>query len=317
MDGRWSPGTAPRARSSSIPCSSPKPDARSSRARRLVVEPTPWSGLATGEGKAHNASVRRILLPVCLVLVGCHTETTEKPRPIEGSTDAAAAAPETAMPSIPRPEEDLARDADRKPFEVLEFFGIEPGQTVVELMSGRGYYVEVIARAVGPTGKVHAHNSPFVLERFAEGPIEERLRSPALQHVSRLDSELDDPHLPEDVDAVLMILFYHDTYWQKVDRARMNAAVFEALAPGGIYGIVDHHAEVGSGSRDVQTLHRIDAELVEREILDAGFELVDRSELLRRPEDDRTVNVFDPAIRGKTDRFILKFRKPTAAGHQP
>jgi len=214
----------------------------------------------------------------------------------------------TAMAA--RPPEDIARDANRKPLEVLEFFEVGPGDTVVELMAGSGYYADVLARVVGDDGKVYAQNSPFVLKRFAEGPLTERLKDPALSHVSRLDTELEEPGLPKGLDAVVMVLFYHDTYWQEVDRAAMNAAVFAALAPGGVFGIVDHHAEAGSGDRDVKTLHRVDKALVTAELIAAGFELAEESDLLRHPEDDRTTNVFAPEMRGQTDRFVLKFRVP-------
>lgn len=231
----------------------------------------------------------------------------ETPAPAPANEPAPAKAePATELP--PRPDKDVARDADRKPFEVLAFFGIGEGMRVVELMAGSGYYVEVLARVVGRKGEVWAHNSPFVLKRYAEKPISARLEKPELSHVERLDTELDDPQLPPDLDAVVMILFYHDTYWQGVDRTKMNAAVFAALRPGGVFGVVDHHAEAGSGDRDVKSLHRIDAELLEKEVLAAGFELEAKSDLLRRPEDDRKTNVFD--IRGKSDRFVYKFRKP-------
>ena len=207
-----------------------------------------------------------------------------------------------------RPEEDVKRDADRKPQQVMDFFGITPGQTVVELMAGGGYYVELLSQRVGPAGKVFAHNSPFVLKRFAEAPITDRLARPGLSNATRLDTELDDPKLPSGLDAVMIVLFYHDTYWQGVDRPKMNAAIFAALKPGGVYGVIDHYAENGSRDRDVETLHRVDAELVKAEILAAGFELDAESDLLRHPEDDRTTNVF--RMRGKTDRFVFRFRRP-------
>ena len=132
------------------------------------------------------------------------------------------------MPTLiaKRPPEDVARDADRKPYEVLTFFGIGAGQRVAELLTGRGYYAEILAGVVGPSGHVYAHNTPFVLNRFADKPLTERLSNPALTNVTRLDTELEDPQLPAALDAVVMVLFYHDTYWQKVDRARMNAAIF-------------------------------------------------------------------------------------------
>jgi predicted methyltransferase len=240
----------------------------------------------------------------CLAATACSIRTPPRPVDAPDPVLVAVAAPE-------RPAEDRARDADRKPTEVLHFFAIEPGMQVAELMTGRGYYAEILARAVGPTGRVYAHNSPFVLKRFAEAPLAERLARPGLENVSRLDREVDDPGLPAgELDAVLLILFYHDTYWMEADRARMNRAVFESLVPGGVYGVIDHFAEDGSGARDVKTLHRVDAQLVKKEILAAGFELEAESELLRHPEDDRTKNVFDEDIRGKTDRFIYRFRKP-------
>ena len=216
-----------------------------------------------------------------------------------------------AVEHADRPEEDRARDADRRPREVLAFFGIGPGMRVADLMTGRGYYAEILARAVGIEGRVYAQNNPFVVERFADEPLRERLARPGLESVVRLDEELESPGLPRgELDAALLVLFYHDTVWQEVDRAAMNRAIFESLRPGGVFGVIDHHAEKGSGVRDVQTLHRIDAEVVKEEILAAGFVFDGESDLLRHPEDDRTQNVFDDAIRGKTDRFIYRFRKP-------
>lgn len=224
-------------------------------------------------------------------------------------TDAPAAVDVAAL-TAKRPPEDVARDTDRRPYEVLSFFGIGPGQRVAELLTGRGYYAEILAGVVAETGHVYAQNTPFVLNRFAAAPLAERLSNPALTNVTRVDSELEDPQLPGGLDAIVMVLFYHDTYWQNVDRARMNAAIFGALRPGGVFGIVDHHAQAGSGDRDVESLHRVDAELVKREIEAVGFVFEAESDLLRHPEDARTTNVFDQAIRGKTDRFVYRFRKP-------
>ena len=235
----------------------------------------------------------------CLLGLGFVAQAGEIPDHIHAAVDA----PD-------RPEADRARDADRKPGEVLTFFGIEPGDQAVDLMGGAGYYTELLSRVVGGEGVVYAQNNAFVLTRFADKPLTERLKNPDLANVRRLDRELDDPGLPDGLDAVIMILFYHDTYWQGVDREKMNAAIFKALKPGGIFGIVDHHAEAGSGSRDVKTIHRMDEGLVRGELLAAGFELAAESDILRHPEDPRSENVFSPNIRGKTDRFVLKFRKP-------
>jgi predicted methyltransferase len=209
-----------------------------------------------------------------------------------------------------RPEDDRARDEARRPDAILRFFEIAPGQRVAELMTGRGYYAELLSRVVGEEGVVIAQNNAFVVERFADAALKERFANPELANVQRVDAELEAPGLPGDLDAVLMILFYHDTYWQETDRPAMNRAVFEALKFGGVYGVVDHHAEAGSGDRDVKSLHRVDAELVKSEILAAGFVLDAESDVLRHPEDDRSANVFDEGIRGKTDRFVYRFRKP-------
>ena len=278
----------------------------------------------------------RWILGCALVLAGCGSSGSQtagtSPDPATASTTGpdspAATAVETEAEPVPppapslealraaidtdaRPAEDRARDAGRKPAEVLHFLGIGPGMTVAEMMAGAGYYVEVLARVVGPEGTVYAQNNKFVLERFAEKPLSERLENPDLGHVVRLDRELDDPGLPVgQLDAVLMILFYHDTFWMGADRSKMNRAIFDSLKPGGTYAIIDHHAESGSGDRDVKTIHRIDIELVKKDILAAGFELAAESDLLRNPDDDHTINVFKPEIRGQTDRFVLHFRKP-------
>jgi predicted methyltransferase len=213
-----------------------------------------------------------------------------------------------------RPEDDRARDADRKPAQVLDFFGIEPGMHVAELMAGRGYYTEILSRALGPGGKLHVHNTEYVLDKFARGPITERLQRLETNNTVEWHRPLDDLDLPKgELDAVLLILFYHDTYWMDVDRHAMNAQLYDALEPGGIYGVVDHHARDGAGASRVKDIHRIEHELVLEEIRKAGFVLEARSALLRHPEDNRTTDVFDPSIRGETDRFIYRFRKPADA----
>ena len=132
-------------------------------------------------------------------------------------------------------------------------------------------------------------------------------------NLRRWDHDLGALGLPTgEFDVVLFFLFYHDLFWQKTDRAAFNASVLDALEPGGIFAVSDHRAEAGSGARDVESLHRGDAEQIKAEILAAGFELVAESDLLANPEDPRTKNVFKKGVRGKTDRFLYKFRKPEA-----
>jgi len=136
-----------------------------------------------------------------------------------------------------------------------------------------------------------------------------------MANVTRVDRELDDPLPPEaqNLDAVFLVLVYHDTVWQGVDRARMNAAIFRALRPGGVYVIVDHSARAGTGTADVQTLHRIDEEVVKTEVPQAGFKLAAEGDFLRNPSDPRDWNASPRAAaekRGTSDRFALKFVKP-------
>jgi predicted methyltransferase len=186
---------------------------------------------------------------------------------------------------------------------------------VAELGAGGGYTAELLARTVGTTGKVYAQNSQFLLDRFAEKPWSDRLAKPVMKNVVRLDRPFDDPFPPEveDLDAVLIVLFYHDTFWQKVDRERMNQAVLRALKPGGVYGIIDHSAAAGHGAADVETLHRVEEKTLREEVEKAGFELAASADLLRNPDDPRDWNA-SPRVagerRGSSDRFVLKFVKP-------
>lgn len=214
-----------------------------------------------------------------------------------------------------RSEADRALDEGRKPAEMLAFYGIKPGMKVAELGAGGGYTAELLARAVGKDGVVYGQNSQFLLERFAEKPWSERLTKPIMANVVRVDREFDDPLPPEakDLDAVFMVLFYHDTFWLGTDRDKMNKAIFDALKPGGVYAIIDHNAAEGRGTEDVQTLHRIEESVLVAEIEKAGFRLEATANFLRNPEDTRDWNAAPGAAgekRGTSDRFVLKFVKP-------
>jgi len=210
---------------------------------------------------------------------------------------------------------DRALDPGRHPAEMLAFYDIRPGMRVAELGAAGGYTSELLARAVGPTGAVYGQNSSLILQRFAEQPWSTRLATPPMHNVVRVDREFDDPLPPEarNLDAVFIVLFYHDTVWMGVDRAKMNRAVFDALRPGGVYAIIDHSAHAGSGTADVQTLHRIDEQVVRDEVTAAGFDLVGEATFLRNPSDPRDWNDSPSAAadrRGTSDRFVLKFVKP-------
>ncbi len=231
-----------------------------------------------------------------------------QPSDAESAIRAAVDAPD-------RSADDRALDPGRKPAELLSFFGIQPGMRVAEIAAGGGYTAELLARAVGPSGAVYGVNSEFILDRFARAPWEERLRKPVMKNVVRLDRSFDDPFTADvtGLDAVFCILFYHDLFWMNVDRPKMNAAILRALRPGGIYAIVDHSARTGSGASDVQTLHRVEEQLVRDEITRAGFELVESAEFLKNRNDTRDWNANPRSAgeqRGKSDRFVLKFKKP-------
>ncbi len=230
----------------------------------------------------------------------------------------AAKIPDSIRAAVDAPDRsaaDRALDAGRKPAEVLAFFGIGPGMHVADLGAGMGYTSELLARIVGPKGVVYAQNNRFILERFAEAPWSARLQKPVMKNVVRVDREFDDPLPAEahDLDAVVMILFYHDTVWLGADRAKMNAAIFRALKKGGVFAIVDHSAKPGDGTSVTQTLHRIEEPALRKEVEAAGFKLKKESDLLRNPSDTRDWNDSPMAAgdrRGTSDRFTLAFVKP-------
>lgn len=211
-----------------------------------------------------------------------------------------------------RLDSDRARDADRKPDRVLDFFGIKRGMHVADLMAGDGYFTEILARSLGDEGRVYCQNTAIPLRVFAEKPLTERLARPGLENVVRLDTEFDDTGLPEGLDAAILIRFYHDFGWMEVDRDMFNDMVFSRLKPGGLFGVVDHIAKAGVGISQGKSLHRVDPALVREEIEAAGFVLEAESFLLRNKADDHEWNIFSDGAkrRDKTDRFIYLFRKP-------
>lgn len=215
-----------------------------------------------------------------------------------------------AVADAARPEADKARDADRKPAEMLAFAQVRPGMKVVELAPGGGYFTRLLSLSVGNAGKIYAVSSrplPWLGEWTAAHP-----------NVTLQAGTPTDPLSPEPVDLVWTTQNYHDFKNRPADAsgkdgaALYNAAAFAALKPGGIYLIGDHEAAPGSGTSQTATLHRIESAAVVREVEAAGFKLEARSDILKHPADDHTGKVFDSGIRGKTDQFVLRFRKPRA-----
>jgi len=219
----------------------------------------------------------------------------------------------TQLASESRSAEDRARDAGRKPVDVVAFLGIEPGMTVVDLIAAGGYYTEVLSVAVGPKGKVYAQNSDFVLkmrEGANEKAISARLAGGRLPNVERLNKEVAELGLaPASINAAVTALNFHDVYNSNGEEAALGflRAVYAVLKPGGVLGVIDH---VGNAGADNKELHRIEESRVLAAAKAAGFEVEAVGDLLRNPADDHSKNVFDPSVRGKTDRFVLRLRKP-------
>ncbi len=222
-----------------------------------------------------------------------------------------------ALSHTARSEKDRERDALRKPGEVMQFFGIEPGMTVLDLFSGGGYYSELLSYVVGPEGSVTAHTNAAYMG-FTGDEATTRYAAGRLPNVEVLVAENNALTLPEGkFDAVMMILAYHDIYyanpedgWPKIDGPALLAELYAGMKPGAILGIVDHVAESGSPPETGGTLHRIDPAIVRADIEAAGFIFEDEPQMLRNPEDDHLKSVFDPAISGHTDQVVMRFRKP-------
>lgn len=202
---------------------------------------------------------------------------------------------------------------------MLTFFGVAPGMRVLDLNSATGYFTEILARSVGPTGHVVAHNHTGAKSILGENAISARYVNGRLPNVVPMYARHDElAFAAATFDLALLSLVYHDTYWHAagadwgpVDRPALLAALRAALAPGGIVGIVDHHAHSGANPvESVHLTHRIDRAIVLRDFEAAGFVFDAESAALGNPNDDRTRSVFDPSINGKTDRFVLRFRRP-------
>ena len=208
----------------------------------------------------------------------------------------------TALANPERPDTERAMDATRKPAEVLGFYGVKTGDKVADIWSARGYYTAILSQVVGPKGVVYAAN-PAPRAEFTD-----RWKKAQYGNVRVIDGPFENIALPQDgsLDFVLIHLNYHDVAPEV--RTAMNKRVYGALKSGGIYGVVDHSAKDGTGNEASKTLHRIDKQLVLKEVTAAGFKLAREGTMLRKPEDTRDFNVNKE--RDKDDRFVLAFQKP-------
>jgi predicted methyltransferase len=265
--------------------------------------------------------MRKPLLSLVAVLglAACATQPMGPPPP-PPSGPVAVAIPANiaaALTSPARPAADMARDQDRMPGEVLTFAGVKPGAKVADLIPGTGYFTRLLAKSVGPKGVVYAY-VPDELTKLAkrEPAVNAIARDPAFSNVKVILNTLPNFNAPEKLDLVFTAQNYHDMhdkFMGPADLSVVNRQVFKALKPGGVYLVIDHSAEPGTGLRHTEDLHRIDSAVVKSEVTAAGFIFEGESKVLRDPADSRKTNVFDPAIRGKTDQFVFKFRKPANA----
>jgi predicted methyltransferase len=235
-----------------------------------------------------------------------------------GATARQAADPGAAYASVladpVRTTADRERDAARHTAETLAFAEVKPGQKIADMIIGGGYFTRVFSAAVGPEGHVTAWQ-PDEFVAFQASYGEAVTAADALPNVDGVHSPIGAPAFPAGLDLIFTAQNYHDLHLQPFaadTAAKVNAAAFAALKPGGLYVIVDHHATAGSGLSAAHSLHRIDIEAVKSEVEAAGFVLDGQSDILANTTDPMTANVFDPAIRGHTSQFMLRFRKPAA-----
>ena len=239
--------------------------------------------------------------------------STTDPATTATATEQAASDLRSLLASEDRAASDRARDAGRRPADVVEFLGIEIGMRVMDVIAAGGYYTEVLSLAVGDDGHVVAHNPPSVLE-FRDGANEKaistRLADNRLPNVTRLNKDFADL-APEDgsFDAAITALNFHDVYNRSGPESAVTSlrSLASVLRPGGVLGIIDHVGEAGA---DNAALHRIEISRVLETVEAAGFVIESDSDLLRNETDDHSLFVFDESVRGKTDRFLLRVRKP-------
>ncbi len=232
------------------------------------------------------------------------------------ATSAAPATPAyvTAALNDPARKDDAANDARRQAAAVMTFSEVQPGQKVVELAPGGGYWTRIFSGIVGANGHVYTVR-PNEMGKYDAKPTaewQELVKAPPYTNVSILQQPAATLSVSGPVDLVFTSQNYHDyhdSFMGPVDMAKFNKQVFDALKPGGLFVVIDHVANAGDTGA-TESLHRIDPEVVKKEVEGAGFVLDGTSDALKNPADDHKVKVFDPAIRGKTDQFILRFKKP-------
>lgn len=212
-----------------------------------------------------------------------------------------------------RSESDIARDKTSKPHEIMAFLGVKKGDHVLDFLGGGGYYSQLLASKVGPTGKVVLHTNQAYM-KYVGKELEQRTASGALNHVTRLLSEAENLKFGESqFDSAILVLGYHDFFFLdegwNFPSNKVIPQVLKALKPGGKLLIIDHSAAEGAGISLAKSLHRIEGDFVKKDMVNRGFSFVKESKILRNEQDPLDIIVFDPKIRRHSDRFVYLFAK--------
>ena len=225
---------------------------------------------------------------------------------------------DSALTHAGRPAGDSARDALDHPAEMLRLAGIKPGMIVADVLAGDGYYSELASYVVGPKGRVYPINN-LAFDNWSQPALKDRMAGGRLANVTQQTVELGDMKLaPASLDAVLLVKVYHDMYWvdstpkspwPKIDVGLVLDQLAKALKPGGTLLLIDHSAKAGHGKSDAGELHRVEEAFAVQDFNAHGFKVVAKSDLLRRPDDARNLVSYKGPALGKTDRFVLLFRK--------
>jgi len=249
-----------------------------------------------------------MMKPLLAAAIATALAATAVARPPAGPPPAIA----SALADQSRPQTDIARDAARKPAEMLAFAGVRRGMKVVDLFPGAGYYTRLLSILVGPTGKITADVPEEEASRMTREltRMNEVAAEPGRGNVTVIHDPLMKPWPAASIDVFWTSLNYHDVGDMGADPVAFNRQVYDGLKPGGVYIVIDHVAAPGSGRRDTKPLHRIEPSMVRSEVEAAGFVFDGESKVLANPADDHTLRVFDPAIRSHTDQFAFRFRKP-------
>ena len=253
-----------------------------------------------------------VLLGVLLLPLAAAAQTSAPAA--SGSADVKVPAYITRAINDPARAADRKDDARRKIADVMAFSGVKPGDRVLELVPGSGYWTRVFSRIVGPNGHVYTvwpdEMAKYSAKSFANW---QSLAKDTYKNVSLLKQPAAELSVPQKVDVVFTSQNYHDyhdPFMGPVDMKKFDKQVYDALKPGGVFIVIDHIAPAGSGISDTNTLHRIDPEVVKQEVESAGFVFDGSSDALVNPKDPLNIKVFDPSIRGHTSQFIYRFKKP-------